>query len=621
MLRRISIKLISVVSLTSIIIIGIYSYFNIKSQSEVLLSEVERHVNQLSETVKNSTRYDMLLNQRDRIQEIINTIGKDKAINAVRILNKEGIIIYSSQYGDIGNMLDKNAESCYVCHAADQPITRLAIEDRTRIYTSSDNTSRLMGVINPIQNEVSCYESDCHAHSQESTILGVLDVTIHLDEVDKQLEANTIREIIFAVVSISAIGILIGFFVAQWINKPVKELVKATDQIALGNFNYTIENLGKDELGKLAKSFNNMTKKLEEMRQQIFQSDKMASLGQLAAGVAHEINNPLTGVLTYSSYLLKRTKDNPEMQEDLQVIVRETMRSREIVKGLLDFARQSAPKKNKIDLNEVIERAVKVVSNQLKIKQIDLKTELENDLPNIVADANQIQQVLLNLLLNAIDAIEKKDGRIIITTSQISLSPKGITHIKNAICPKNHSMLDSEYKLEGSSSIKLKVVSNGTEGFINLDPIYGRHKNYFGISVSKKNNIDISCPQCNISLIDKTKLCPECGGPVYKIQVPQKGFIEGCASFNDTWQTWENVDQEGNKKFIEIKIQDTGCGIPRENMNKIFDPFFSTKGQKGNGLGLSVIWGIIDNHNGTINVQSEVNLGTTFIIRLPEHSS
>ena len=152
----------------------------------------------------------------------------------------------------------------------------------------------------------------------------------------------------------------------------------------------------------------------------------MASLGQLAAGVAHEINNPLTGVLTYSSYLLKRTKDNPEMQEDLQVIVRETMRSREIVKGLLDFARQSAPKKNKIDLNEVIERAVKVVSNQLKIKQIDLKTELENDLPNIVADANQIQQVLLNLLLNAIDAIEKKDGRIIITTSQISLSPKKI---------------------------------------------------------------------------------------------------------------------------------------------------------------------------------------------------
>ena len=96
MLKKISVKLIFVVSITSILIIGIYSYFNVKSQSEVLLSEVERHAHQLSETVKNSTRFDMLFNQRDRIQEIITTIGKDKEINAVRILNKEGMITYSS---------------------------------------------------------------------------------------------------------------------------------------------------------------------------------------------------------------------------------------------------------------------------------------------------------------------------------------------------------------------------------------------------------------------------------------------------------------------------------------------------------------------------------------------
>lgn len=619
MLKKISVKLIFVVSITSILIIGIYSYFNVKSQSEVLLSEVERHAHQLSETVKNSTRFDMLFNQRDRIQEIITTIGKDKEINAVRILNKEGMITYSSHQNDIGHMLDKNAESCYVCHAEDQPISKLEIKDRTRIYKPTDDSPRIMGVINPIQNEPSCYEAPCHAHSSESTILGVLDVTILLDDVDEQLRANTVREIIFAVVSITAIGLLIGFFVAHWINRPVKELVNATNQVALGNFNYSIDKLGNDELGILGDSFNKMTKKLEEMRQQIFQSDKMASLGQLAAGVAHEINNPLTGVLTYSSYLLKRTKDNPEMQEDLQVIVRETMRSREIVKGLLDFARQSAPKKNKINVNEVIERAFKVVTNQLKIKQITLKTELEKDLPNIVADANQIQQVMLNLLLNAIDAIDKKEGIITISTSEISLSPKGITHIKHAVCPKNHSLLDPEYKLEGNSTIKLKVNANGTEGFINLDPIYGRNKNYFGITVSNKSNVELSCPQCGISLINSGKKCPDCGGPVYRIPIPQKGFLEGCASFKDNWQEWDFVDREGNKKFIEIKITDNGCGIARENLNKIFDPFFSTKGQKGNGLGLSVIWGIMDNHNGTIGVTSEVNVGTTFTLRLPEY--
>jgi two-component system NtrC family sensor kinase len=618
MFQKIAFKLILVVSITSISIIGIYSYFNIKSQSEVLLSEVERHANQLSETVKNSTRSDMLLNQRERIQEIINTIGQDKAISSVRIMNKEGIIIYSSNKNDIGELLDKNAESCYVCHAKDEPIERLEIKDRTRIFKLFPDSSRIMGIINPIYNEKSCWESECHAHPEEATVLGVLDVSFQLDKVDAQIEVNKLRELLFALISITAIGLVIGFFVKRWLDKPIKELLKATDQIAVGNFNYTIPTKRNDELGRLGISFNKMTKKLEDMKQQIFQSDKMASLGQLAAGVAHEINNPLTGVLTYSSFLLKRTKDNHEMQEDLNVIVRETLRSREIIKGLLDFARQSVPKKNKTDIHEVIERANKVVINQLKIKQITLTTNFGDMLPQIVADANQIQQVILNLLLNAIDAIEKKDGKIVVTTSEISLSPKGITHIKEAVCNKNHSLLDADYKLEGTPSIRLKVKANGTEGFINLDPIYGRHKHYFGLSINKKSSIDLKCPQCNITLIDKTKTCPECGGPIYRIPIPKMGFLEGCASFNDEWQSWDAVDFGGDKKFIEIKIEDNGCGIPPENLNKIFDPFFSTKGQKGNGLGLSVIWGIVDNHDGTIIVKSEVGMGTTFIIRLPE---
>jgi len=560
----------------------------------------------------------MLLNQRERIQEIINTIGQDKAISSVRIMNKEGIIIYSTNGNDIGELLDKNAESCYVCHAKDQPIERLEIKDRTRIFKPFPDSSRIMGIINPIYNEKSCWESECHAHPEEATVLGVLDVSFQLDKVDAQIEENKLRELLFALISITAIGLVIGFFVKRWLDKPIKELLKATDQIAVGNFNYTIPTKRNDELGRLGTSFNKMTKKLEDMKQQIFQSDKMASLGQLAAGVAHEINNPLTGVLTYSSFLLKRTKDNPEMQEDLNVIVRETMRSREIIKGLLDFARQSAPKKNKTDIHEVIERANKVVTNQLKIKQITLTSNFGENLPQIVADANQIQQVILNLLLNAIDAIEKKDGKIIVSTSEISLSPKGITHIKEAVCNKNHSLLDADYKLEGSPSIRLKVKANGTEGFINLDPIYGRHKHYFGLSINKKSTIDLKCPQCNITLIDKINSCPECGGPIYRIPIPKMGFLEGCASFNDEWQRWDAVDHDGNKKFIEIKIEDNGCGIPSENLNKIFDPFFSTKGQKGNGLGLSVIWGIVDNHDGTIIVKSEVGVGTTFIIRLPE---
>jgi len=617
MFRKISQKLILIVSATAIIIIGVYSYFNIKSQSDVLLAEVERHANQLSETIKNSTRYGMLLNQREHIHEIINTIGKDRAINDIRILNKEGEIIYSTRIDDVGKMLNKQAESCYACHAENRPLERLAMKDRTRIFRANPDSSRILGIINPIYNEKSCYEADCHAHPKSAKVLGVLDVTISLADVEQQIRQNEISELIFAIISITAIGFIIGFFVKRWVDSPVKELIKATDQVATGNLSYAIKDLSKDELGALGSSFNKMIKKLDETSQQLYQSTKMASLGQLAAGVAHEINNPLTGVLTYSSYLLKRTKDNPQMQEDLNVIVRETMRSREIVKGLLDFARQSTPKKSLIDINEIINRATAVVNNQLKLNKINLVKEFDSALPKITADANQIQQVFLNLFVNAIDAIGQKTGTIDVKTSQISLSPKGITQIKSAICPKTHSLIDVEHKIGGMSSLRVKIRSNGNEGFIHIDPIYGSHRHYFGISLDKANDLNLSCPICDLTLIDRNNKCPICNGPVYKIQIPNQGYLEGCASFKDDWQKWDLIDRAGEKKFIKLDVSDTGCGIPPENIGKIFEPFFSTKGQRGTGLGLSVIWGIIDTHNGTISVQSEVGKGTTFSIRLP----
>ncbi|MDP3684234.1 MAG: histidine kinase dimerization/phospho-acceptor domain-containing protein, partial [Ignavibacteria bacterium] len=173
-------------------------------------------------------------------------------------------------------------------------------------------------------------------------------------DVDETIQKSELEIVVFATVAILGVGLLIGFFVRRWVSTPVNNLLGATNQVSMGNLNYSIKDMGDDEIGKLAHSFNNMTKKLSEARMQLFQSDKMASLGRLAAGVAHEINNPLTGVLTYSSFLLKRTKDNAEFQDDLKVIVRETLRCREIVKSLLDFARQTVPKKNNADINEII---------------------------------------------------------------------------------------------------------------------------------------------------------------------------------------------------------------------------------------------------------------------------
>jgi signal transduction histidine kinase len=359
-----------------------------------------------------------------------------------------------------------------------------------------------------------------------------------------------------------------------------------------------------------------MTNKLAEARLQLFQSDKMASMGRLAAGVAHEINNPLTAVLTYSSFLLKRVND-PELQEDLKVIVRETKRSREIVKSLLDFARQSVPKKGNANLNEIINNAVAVVDNQLSMKHIKLEKNLEEKIPIFKIDSNQMQQVFINLLVNASDAVQEREGKIAISSRLISLSPYGTLQIKNAVCSKRHSLMDEEVRIDGKPSVKLKIVQNGKEGFVNLDPIYGKNKDKYGLEIKASEQVQISCPKCNMSVIDKELTCPKCKSTIYSFEVPPQGMFEGCINPKCDWQRWTFVDEAGVRDYVEIKISDNGIGISKEDLPRIFEPFYSTKGQKGTGLGLAVIWGIIDNHDGTINVESEIGKGTTFSILLP----
>lgn len=614
--NKIGTRLILAVSLSVSIIIGVFAYFNIQSHSKNLISEVERHVNQLSETVKNTMQFDMLQNNREHITRIINIVGKEECIANVRILNKKGEIIYSTDNAEIGTMLDKKAESCYACHVENEPLEKLPIKKRTRIFRLSPDSSRVLGVINPIYNDESCWSADCHAHSKDMTVLGVLDITVCLKKIDEQTNKSKMDVALFALFAILTLAIILRILVKILIQRPVRDLVKATNYVAVGNLSHRIEYTRKDEIGQLADSFNNMTRKLAETRMQLFQSDKMASIGRLAAGVAHEINNPLTGVLTYSSFLLKRVKNNPEMKADLEVIVRETKRSREIVKGLLDFSRQSTPKKGSVVIEEIIDNAVAVITNQLKINHITLEKKWGKNIPTITADANQIQQVFLNLLINAIDAIGKKGGTINIATNEVSLSPYGLIQIRSATCPKGHSLIDEEHKIDGMPTVKLKAKSESNEGFVHLDPIYGRHNDHFGIQFNEDEIVRLYCPQCGVSMVDENKKGPICGAPTYSLIVPGKGAIEGCTKFSCVWQKWDAIDNAGDIKFVEIKISDTGSGIDEKYLNKIFDPFYSTKGQQGTGLGLSVIWGIVNNHKGKIIVDSAIDEGTTFTIHL-----
>lgn len=492
MKNKISHKLIAV-GIVTIAIVGIFSYFITKSNQIAFILKVEHYAHQLSEMIKSSTKSDMLFYRQERVHEIIDTIGQQEGIEKVRIFNKEGIINYSSDKTVVGTMVDKRAEACYGCHTADQPLERLSISERTRIFRLEDNV-RNLGIINPIYNEPTCWQSDCHVHSQDQKVLGVLDVSMSLAEVDRLTGENETKVILLTLGAMIIISIFLWYFFQRLITRPVQRIVTATNAVSAGNLSYKLEVKRNDELGHLGNSFNEMTRNLVEAQTQLYHSDKLASIGRLAAGVAHEINNPLTGVLTYSSFLLKRTNDDLEMKSDLEIIVRETKRCREIVKDLLDFARPISGNKKSVNINDIIERALNIVANQLNFNHIVVQKELKDSLPEVRIDEGQLQQVFINLLVNAADAIGDKGGTITLSTSAV------------------HS--------------------------------------------------------------------------------------------------------DGNEN-AQIEITDTGCGIANENLSKIFEPFYSTKDQKGIGLGLSVVWGIIDKHQGKITVDSELGKGSTFTIRLP----
>jgi signal transduction histidine kinase len=135
-----------------------------------------------------------------------------------------------------------------------------------------------------------------------------------------------------------------------------------------------------------------------------------------------------------------------------------------------------------------------------------------------------------------------------------------------------------------------------------------------------REGVELLCPDCSVSLMAEGEFCPKCSSPVYVFEVPLKGLVQGCLHDGCGWHSWEQVDSAWSDEFVEVRVEDDGCGISRAQIPKLFEPFATTKGQMGTGLGLAVTWGIVDNHNGTITVESELDVGTAFIIRIPVRS-
>jgi two-component system NtrC family sensor kinase len=385
----------------------------------------------------------MMRNHRDEVYQIITTLGTEPGIGKIRIFNEEGWIRFSTDLREVDSWVDKRAEACTACHAQEAPLTRLKRPDRMRIFTGASG-ERLLGLINPIENELACSNADCHAHPSAQQILGVLDVTLSLAKVDESIASGTRRMIRNFSAGVLAIPVFVGLPVWLMVYRPIRKLTVRTQQVAAGQLDGQILVCATDEIGELASAFNRMTEELRRAHaeitewnrtlesrvdeksselkratEQMIEVERMASIGKLAAIVAHEVNNPLTGILTYAKLLLKRMKsdesanaDTEETRHCLEVIASESARCGELVKGLLQFARQSPIKLQSNSLNDLIRQALRLVQHKSDLLNVQIRLDLEEPLPAVVCDGRLIQQALVALLINACEAVKPAEGLI-----------------------------------------------------------------------------------------------------------------------------------------------------------------------------------------------------------------
>src|ERR1019366_8053736 len=398
-------KLIVLLLGAMLVIFAFLGYLTIRLQRQHLEAAALLSAERITDIIRRNTSDYMLRNDREGLHHAISAMASEPGVVRLRVFDRQGHISYSSDPSEINRSVDKDAEACYGCHAHQQTLTRLNRPNRFRVYRAQGQ--RVLAIISPSENQPECSNAACHAHPASQQILGVLDTHLSLARTDQQLAQGSWRMLACDALAMAAIAFLSWIFIRR-----VGDLAESFNimSLQLRAANEELVSWGRT----LEERVEQKTSELRRAHDEVLHVETMASVGKMAAVVAHEINNPLSGILTYSK-LLKKWVDKDqvsgekkqEAQQCLDLISSESRRCGELVRNLLSFSRQSPINVQSTDINRVVEQCTMLLRPNLKIAAIDLHTTLADGLPRLHCDPSQIEQVLLAVIVNAADAMPK----------------------------------------------------------------------------------------------------------------------------------------------------------------------------------------------------------------------
>jgi two-component system NtrC family sensor kinase len=443
---RLAVRMGIALALGAAAILVLAGAWNLHLQRAHLTQVVGLSADRVAETIRASTRDAMKRNDSDGLHRVIDNLGAQPGVVRIRVFNKEGRIRTSTDPPEVGTLVDTRAEQCVACHAGGQPLDRLERTDRVRTFRGRDG-QRVLGVIAPIHNEAQCHS--CHPARQR--VLGVLDVQLSMATVEDALVASEWQMAGGLATTVGAMVVLFASLMWGLVLKPVRRLTRAMNAVSQGDLRTRVPITSSDEIGGLAMSWNAMTDELLRSRSELTRwnqaleerveektaelrtahermvlVEKMASLGKLAAVVAHEVNNPLAGIRTFARLLRRRLGDHaPEEQvreehaeagRILETIDSEAGRCGDIVRNLLLFSRASAARFAQQDLGAIVDRCQLLLRHQAVLQGVTLEIGTEAGLL-AVCDGAQVQQMLLALAMNGLEACPT-GGQVTITAAR-----------------------------------------------------------------------------------------------------------------------------------------------------------------------------------------------------------